>query len=124
MPVPGGPYSRILGLCSTMTPSGYADNGITGGIWRTSYRIMGMAEDIIANSDVVPEVETRNAFIATGNLFKAISLGNLYMFWPLYPDNVDIEGTFRVTKLEFDGDQPIQIEYEDDLPIEFKLEED
>ncbi len=65
-----------------------SDNGITGGIWRNSYRIMGMAEDIIASSGVVPEVETRNAFIATGHLFKAMSLGNLYMFWPAYPDEV------------------------------------
>jgi hypothetical protein len=69
------------------------DNGIPAGIWSSSYRIMGMAEDVINNSgSVVQEAATRDALIATGHLFKAIALGSLYMFWPSYPVDVDITG--------------------------------
>lgn len=82
-----------------------AENGITTAIWASSYRVMGMAEDIIDNApDVIGNAPTRNAFMAFGHLFKAITLGNLYMFFDSFPMDVSPngEGEFvpRATALE------------------------
>ena len=69
-----------------------SENAIVGRIWESSYRIMGMAEDLIASTDIVGDDATRNAFLATGHLFKAITLGSLYMFWESFPSSADPSG--------------------------------
>lgn len=71
-----------------------AENGITTGIWASSYRVMGMADAIIDNApNVIGNARTRDAFLAFGHLFKAITLGNLYMFWESFPLDVSPNGT-------------------------------
>jgi len=70
-----------------------ADNGILITIWATSYRVMGMADAIIENApNVIANAPSRNAYVAFGHLFKAIALGNLYMFWESYPAEVSSDG--------------------------------
>ncbi len=69
------------------------ENGIPNTIWSSSFRVMGMADAIIANApDVVKNAPTRNAYMAVGHLFKAITLGNLYMFYERFPTSVDPNG--------------------------------
>ena len=70
-----------------------ADNGIPVTIWATSFRVLGMADAIIENApNVISDAPTRNAFLATGYLFRAIALGNLYMFWESYPTAASSDG--------------------------------
>lgn len=70
-----------------------ADNGIPIAIWASSYRVLASAEAIIDNApSVVGNAPTRNAFVATGHLFRAIALGNLYMFWQSFPTEVSSNG--------------------------------
>ncbi len=69
-----------------------AENGILTGLWSNNYRVMGMAEQLIDNADVVGEPATSNAFRALGHFFKAVSLGNLAQFYESMPISVDPDG--------------------------------
>ena len=69
-----------------------AENGILTGLWSNNYRVMGMAEQLIASAEVVGEPATRSAFQALGHLFKAMTLGNLAQFYESLPISVDPDG--------------------------------
>ena len=73
------------------------ENGILTGIWSNAYRVMGMADQIIDNAEVIGEPATRGAFLATGYLFKGMALGTLAQFYAELPIAVDPagEGEFR-----------------------------
>ncbi len=68
------------------------DNGILTAIWSNTYQVMAMAEQIIANSEVVGEAATRASYQATAYLFKGMALGNLAQFYELMPITVDPDG--------------------------------
>ncbi|NNE45769.1 MAG: RagB/SusD family nutrient uptake outer membrane protein [Rhodothermales bacterium] len=73
------------------------ENGILTSIWSNAYRVMGMADQVIENANVVGEPATRGAFEATGYLFKGMALGTLAQFYEQLPIAVDPggEGEFR-----------------------------
>ncbi|NNE34915.1 MAG: RagB/SusD family nutrient uptake outer membrane protein [Rhodothermales bacterium] len=68
------------------------ENGILTSIWSNAYRVMGMAQQIIDNANVVNEPATRGAYLATGYLFRAMALGNLAQFYESLPITVDEAG--------------------------------
>lgn len=73
------------------------ENGILTGVWSNAYRVMGMADQVIDNAGIVDEPATRDAFLATGYLFKAMALGSLAQFYEQLPVSVDPggQGEFR-----------------------------
>ncbi len=68
------------------------ENGILTSIWSNAYRVMGMADQIIDNANVIGESNTRAAFEATGYLFKGMALGTLAQFYEQMPIFVDPDG--------------------------------
>jgi hypothetical protein len=59
----------------TDLPSGNAD---VGAVWSANYRVVGVAEDLIAAAPTVQLDEgVRSGIVATAHLFKAAALGNL-----------------------------------------------
>lgn len=69
-----------------------SENGILTGLWSNNYRVMGMAEQLIANAGIVQEAGTRGAFLAMGKFFKAMTLGDLAQFYQAFPISVDPDG--------------------------------
>lgn len=80
------------------------ENGILEGLWLNNYRVMGMAEQIIDGAEIFADANARNSFLALGHLFKALTLGNLSMFYEQFPTTVvpGGDGTFtsRTAALE------------------------
>lgn len=63
-------------------------------IWSTNYRVVTMAEDVLANApDVNLTAETRSGIVATARLFKAIALGNIGLAFEQAPITTDRDGT-------------------------------
>ncbi|MEM1128467.1 MAG: RagB/SusD family nutrient uptake outer membrane protein [Bacteroidota bacterium] len=68
------------------------ENGILGTLWSSNYRVMDMAEQLIANVEVFSDPATQASFRAYGHLFKAMALGNLAQFYEQYPISIDPNG--------------------------------
>ncbi len=69
-----------------------AENGIIGAIWSNNYRVMEMAETIINSASIVPDEPTALSYAATGRLYKAMTIGNLAMFFESFPTSIDDSG--------------------------------
>jgi tetratricopeptide (TPR) repeat protein len=70
------------------------DNSLTSGIWSRLYRVINIAEQIIANTDeeVIQEAGTRAGVIAHAHFFKAVALGYLIQSFEEVPLGTDPEG--------------------------------
>ncbi|MFT4031095.1 MAG: RagB/SusD family nutrient uptake outer membrane protein [Siphonobacter sp.] len=62
--------------------------------WLRMYRVMGMAEDLMANAPtvLVNDVAMQNGIVAHANLFKAMALGGLAMAFEQLPLQTDKSG--------------------------------
>lgn len=70
-------------------------NGNVLGVWRSMYRTMKMAEDLITNAPVVVAADnaTQTGLVAFGKLFKAMSLGGLATAFEQFPVQTNEDGT-------------------------------
>jgi hypothetical protein len=69
-------------------------NGNVLGVWRSMFRTMGMAEDIINNAPIVLEAEVpiQTALVAYAKLFKAMAIGGLATSFEQFPIETDETG--------------------------------
>ncbi len=78
-------------------------NGNILSVWSRMYRVMGMAEDVIANAPVIlaSDLGMKNRIIAHAQLFKAMALGGLATSFEQLPisSNKNGQGTFS-TRLQ------------------------
>ena len=76
-----------------------AENGDVLAVWSRSYRVIGMADNIIANApNVTMPDSSRSGLIALAQLYKAMCLGHLVMYFeqaPLSVGTVAAPATFR-----------------------------
>lgn len=70
------------------------ENGYVLGIWQNHYRVIDMANQIIANVGNVSDAPTRNALLATAHFYKAASYGNLAQFFERFPLETTGSGAF------------------------------
>ena len=63
-------------------------------MWSTNYRVVSMAENVLANApDVNLTAETRSGIVATARLFKAMALGNIALAFEQAPMTTSRDGT-------------------------------
>ena len=70
------------------------DNSLTSGIWSRLYRVINIAEQIIANTDegVIQDAGTRAGVIAHAHFFKAVALGYLIQSFEEVPITTAADG--------------------------------
>ncbi len=84
-------FANLLELEDGSTVSGA--NGAVGAIWSRSYRIIGIANNLIENAANVPLAEgTRSGLIALAHLYKAMCLGFIAQAFESAPIDVQVDG--------------------------------
>lgn len=63
-------------------------NTVLAALWTTSNKIIYDANLVIANAANLPDKNYASGLIAYASLFKALSIGNLAMFWEQVPDGI------------------------------------
>ena len=61
------------------------NNGVIGSLWTTANIVSSEAQKLINGSDLVSEVNTKNAIRIYGHLYKAMALGTMSVFWEKVP---------------------------------------
>ncbi len=61
------------------------NNGVIGSLWTTANIVSSEAQKLINGSALVSEVNTKNAIRIYGNLYKALALGTLSVYWEKVP---------------------------------------
>lgn len=75
-------------------------NGIVGGMWSVSNKIIYDADKILSSTaKVIPDKNYASGVIAYTSIFKALALGDLAMFWDHIPDGV--ADTLSVSHVNF-----------------------
>jgi starch-binding outer membrane protein, SusD/RagB family len=74
-------------------------NTMLAGIWTTSNKIVYDADLVIANAASLPDKGYASGLIGYATIFKALSIGNMSMFWERVPDGTGQNVTF-ITRTE------------------------
>jgi hypothetical protein len=61
------------------------NNGVISSLWSTSLVVNNHASKVIANANVIGDINTRNAAIIYAHLYKAMAIGTLAQFWEQVP---------------------------------------
>lgn len=75
------------------------NNGLITALWTTTNIISSEAQKLIDNSGRVGDVNLRNSIKIYGNLYKAMALGTLSMFWEKVPVTTGENASFN-TRIE------------------------
>ena len=86
-------FSNLIELEDGLACPNRSSNSGVSSIWSNSYRIMGMANDLIANAPEVPLAEgTRSGIVALAHLYKAKCLGFVAQAFAHAPLDVQADG--------------------------------
>ncbi|ANE52753.1 RagB/SusD family nutrient uptake outer membrane protein [Flavisolibacter tropicus] len=73
-------------------------NGVLGSLWITTNIVNSEAQKLINNAEKFTDVSTKNAIKIYGNLYKALAIGTLSMFWEQVPINTGPNAQFSPRK--------------------------
>lgn len=69
-------------------------NTMLAGLWTNSNKIIYDADRVIENATNLPDKGTASGLIAYASIFKALSIGNLSMFWEHVPAEIGTKVSF------------------------------
>jgi hypothetical protein len=69
-------------------------NTMLAGLWTTSNKIIYDADQVITNAGNLTDKGTASGLIAYASIFKALSIGNLSMFWEKVPAGIGTNVSF------------------------------
>lgn len=69
-------------------------NTILAGLWTSSNKIIYDADKVIANAGNLADKNYASGLIGYASILKALSLGNLAMYWEKVPDKIGTDVTF------------------------------
>jgi hypothetical protein len=72
----------------------FPDNNLVTGLWTSSNKIIYDANNVIINADKLEDKSYASGLIGYVSIFKALSIGNLAMFWNQVPDSIGLNVPF------------------------------
>jgi starch-binding outer membrane protein, SusD/RagB family len=69
-------------------------NTILAGLWTTSNKIIYDADQVIANAENLGDKSFASGLIGYATIFKALSIGNMSMFWEKVPEGIGANVNF------------------------------